>query len=61
MKKGTLIHYIICISAIILTFFAIYYIYINPKNLISASIVILAGCFVAFSQYLIIKEKNKRG
>ncbi|MCZ4243364.1 hypothetical protein [Pedobacter punctiformis] len=58
--KGTLLHYIIGISAAILALVAIYYIYENPKNLISAGIVIFAGCFVAFSQYLIIKGKNKK-
>ena len=59
MKKGTIIHYIIGICAAILVLAAAYYINQNPKNLISAGIIILAGSLVAFSQYLIIKNKNK--
>ncbi len=58
MKKGILLHYIICISAVLLVFAAAYYITVNPKNLISAGIIIIAGSLVAFSQYMIIKSKR---
>jgi len=58
MKTGKIIHYIIGICAILLAFIAVYYIYRNPKNMISASIIAFAGCFVAFSQYAIIKNKK---
>lgn len=60
MKKGTLVHYIIGICATILVLVAAYYINQNPKNLISAGIIILAGSLVASSQYLIIKNKKKK-
>ncbi|WP_316737964.1 hypothetical protein [Pedobacter aquatilis] len=59
MKNLIYVHYIICISAIILVFAAAFYINQNPKNLLSAGIVILAGSLVAYSQYLIIKSKKK--
>lgn len=60
MKKGLIIHYIIAIAAAILVLAAAYYINQNPKNLLSAGIIILAGCLVAFSQYQIIKQKAKQ-
>jgi hypothetical protein len=59
MKKGLIIHYVIGTAAIFLVFAAAYYIQQNPKNLLSAGIIILAGCLVAFSQYQIIKQKKK--
>ncbi|WP_231425782.1 MULTISPECIES: hypothetical protein [Pedobacter] len=60
MKKGLILHYIIAIAAAILVLVAAYYINENPKNLLSAGIIILAGCLVAFSQYQIIKNKKKQ-
>ncbi|WP_029282204.1 hypothetical protein [Pedobacter sp. R20-19] len=60
MKKGLILHYIIGIAAAILVLVAAYYINQNPKNLLSAGVIILAGCVVAFSQYQIIKHKRKR-
>ena len=60
MKKGLILHYIIGIAAAILVLAAAYYINQNPKNLLSAGIIILAGCLVAFSQYQIIKQKKKQ-
>jgi len=60
MKKGLVLHYIIGIAAVILVLAAAYYIQQNPKNLLSAGIIILAGCLVAFSQYQIIKQKKKQ-
>ncbi|WP_316798975.1 hypothetical protein [Pedobacter frigidisoli] len=60
MKKGLIIHYIIAIAAAILVLAAAYYINQNPKNFLSAGIIILAGCLVAFSQYQIIKLKAKQ-
>jgi len=59
MKKGLILHYIIAIAAAILVLAAAYYINQNPKNLLSAGVIILAGCLVAFSQYQIIKSKKK--
>jgi len=59
MKTGLILHYIIGIAAAILVLAAAYYINQNPKNLMSAGIIILAGCLVAFSQYQIIKQKKK--
>ncbi|WP_231460546.1 hypothetical protein [Pedobacter sp. Leaf132] len=59
MKNLIYVHYIICISAVILVFAAGFYINQNPKNLLSAGIIILAGSVVAYSQYLIIKSKRK--
>jgi hypothetical protein len=60
MKTGLILHYTIGISAAILVLVAAYYINVNPKNLLSAGIIILAGSLVAFSQYLIIKSKKKK-
>ncbi|GGE60019.1 hypothetical protein EV200_103570 [Pedobacter psychrotolerans] len=60
MKKGLILHYTIGIAAAILVLAAAYYINQNPKNLLSAGIIILAGSIVAFSQYLIIKHKRKQ-
>ncbi|MCX2573532.1 hypothetical protein [Pedobacter sandarakinus] len=60
MKKGLILHYIIGIAAVILVLAAAYYINQNPKNLLSAGIIILAGCLVAFSQYQIIKGKRSK-
>jgi len=60
MKKVLILHYIIGIAAVILVLAAAYYIQQNPKNLLSAGIIILAGCLVAFSQYQIIKNKKKQ-
>ncbi|MFC3561685.1 hypothetical protein [Pedobacter jamesrossensis] len=60
MKKGLILHYIIGIAAAILVLAAAYYINQNPKNLLSAGIIILAGCLVSFSQYQIIKHKKKK-
>jgi hypothetical protein len=60
MKKGLILHYIIGIAAVILVLASAYYIQQNPKNLLSAGIIILAGCLVAFSQYQIIKNKKKQ-
>ncbi|PWS32434.1 hypothetical protein [Pedobacter paludis] len=60
MKKGLILHYVIAIAAVFLVLTAAYYINQNPKNLISAGIIILAGSLVAFSQYYIIKNKNKQ-
>ena len=60
MKKGLILHYIIGIAAAILVLAAAYYINQNPKNLLSAGLIILAGSIVAFSQYLIIKHKKKQ-
>ena len=60
MKKGLILHYIIGIAAVILVLAAAYYIQQNPNNLLSAGIIILAGCLVAFSQYQIIKQKKKQ-
>jgi len=60
MKKGLILHYIIGIAAAILVLTAAYYINQNPKNLLSAGVIILAGSIVAFSQYLIIKHKRKQ-
>ncbi|WP_316830600.1 hypothetical protein [Pedobacter aquatilis] len=59
MKKGLIIHYIVGIAAAILVFAAAFYINQNPKNLLSAGIIILAGSLVAYSQFLIIKGKKK--
>ncbi len=58
MKTGLIFHYIIGLSAALLVLAAAYFINQNPKNLISAGIIILAGSIVAFSQYLIIKNKK---
>ncbi|UKT63723.1 hypothetical protein [Pedobacter mucosus] len=58
MKKGLIFHYIIGISAALLVLASAYFINQNPKNLVSAGIIILAGSLVAFSQYLIIKNKR---
>jgi len=60
MKKGLILHYVIAIAAVFLVLTATYYINQNPRNLISAGIIILAGSLVAFSQYYIIKNKNKQ-
>ncbi|GGH14210.1 MULTISPECIES: hypothetical protein [Pedobacter] len=60
MKTGLIIHYIIGIAAALLVLAAAYYINQNPDNLLSAGIIILAGCLVAFSQYQIIKQKKKQ-
>ncbi|NTE04980.1 hypothetical protein G6M26_50310 [Agrobacterium tumefaciens] len=60
MKKGLILHYIIGIAAAILVLVAAYYINQNPKNLLSAGLIILAGSIVAFSQYLIIKHKRRQ-
>jgi hypothetical protein len=60
MKTGLILHYIIGIAAALLVLAAAYYIQQNPKNLLSAGIIILAGCLVAFSQYQIIKRKKKK-
>ena len=60
MKTGLILHYIIGIAAALLVLAAAYYIQQNPKNLLSAGIIILAGCLVAFSQYQIIKHKKKQ-
>lgn len=59
MKKELILHYIIGIAAAVLVLAAAYYINLNPKNLLSAGIIIVAGCLVAFSQYQIIKHKRK--
>ncbi|MGY3054240.1 putative membrane protein [Pedobacter sp. UYEF25] len=59
MKKRHILHLVIGISAAVLALVAIYYIYLNPKNLISAGIVATASGVVAISQYLIIKGGRK--
>lgn len=59
MKKGLILHYIIGIAAALLVLAAAYYINLNPKNLLSAGIIILSGSLVAYSQFLIIKSKKK--
>jgi len=59
MKKGLILHYIICFAATILVLAAAFYINKNPENLLSAGIIILAGSLVAYSQFLIIKGKKK--
>ncbi|MET4080978.1 putative membrane protein [Pedobacter sp. UYP30] len=56
MKKKHILHLIIGLSAAVLALVAIYYIYLNPKNLISAGIIATAGVVIAISQYLIIKR-----
>ncbi|WP_443937532.1 hypothetical protein [Pedobacter sp. MW01-1-1] len=58
MQKGLILHYIIGIAALLLVLAAAYVINLNSKNLMSASIIILAGCVVAYTQYLIIKKKR---
>ena len=60
MRKDLILHYIIGTAAGILVLAAAYYINQNPKNLWSAGVIILAGCLVAFSQFQIIKNKNKQ-
>ena len=59
MKKGLILHYIVGVAAAILVLVAAFYINKNPKNLLSAGIIILAGSLVAYSQFLIIKGKRK--
>ncbi|GGI23067.1 hypothetical protein [Pedobacter mendelii] len=59
MKTGLTLHYIVGIAAAILVLAAAYYINQNPKNIVSAGIIILAGSLVAFSQYLIIRRNKK--
>ncbi|KQS31661.1 hypothetical protein [Pedobacter sp. Leaf194] len=59
MKKGLILHYIVGVAAAILVLAAAFYINKNPKNLLSAGIIILAGSLVAYSQFLIIKGKRK--
>ena len=59
MKKGLILHYIVGVAAAILVLAAAFYINKNPKNLLSAGIIILAGSLVAYSQFLIIKGKSK--
>lgn len=59
-KQGLLIHYVIGICALLLAIAAVYYIDQNKANLVSAGIIAFAGCFVAVSQYLIIKNKKKQ-
>jgi len=59
MKKGLVLHYIIGLAATLLVLAAAFYINQNPKNLMSAGIIILAGSLVAYSQFLIIKSKKK--
>ncbi|MFC4212003.1 hypothetical protein ACFOWA_12460 [Pedobacter lithocola] len=59
MKTGIILHYIVGIAAAILVLAAAYYINQNPKNIVSAGIIILAGSLVAFSQYLIIRRNKK--
>lgn len=59
MKKGLILHYIIGIAAAVMVMAAAYYINQNPENLLSAGLIILAGCLVAFSQFQIIKHKRK--
>ncbi|RNL49704.1 hypothetical protein [Pedobacter jejuensis] len=59
MKTGLILHYIVGIAAAILVLAAAYYINQNPKNIVSAGIIILAGSLVAFSQYLIIRRNKK--
>ena len=60
MKAGLIIHYIIGIAAALLVLAAAYYINENPKNLLSAGLVIVSSSLVAFSQYQIIKHKKKK-
>lgn len=60
MKQDLLIHYVIGICALLLALVAVYYIDQNKANLVSAGIICFAGCFVAISQYLIIKNKKKQ-
>jgi len=59
MKQNWL-HYLIGLSALILAAVAGYYIDQNPKNLWSASIIMVAGLFVAVSQYMIIRNKKRK-
>ena len=59
MKKQHTLHLIIGISAAILAVVAMYYIYLNPANLIFAGIIATASGVIAISQYLIIKGRNK--
>jgi len=60
MNKSTAIHYVIGICALLLALAALYYINQNKQNWISAGIIGFAACFVAISQYLIIKNKKKK-
>jgi hypothetical protein len=60
MNKGVAIHYILVIAGLILVIGASYLIYRDHENLISKLIVAFAGLFVIFSQYLLIKIKNKK-
>lgn len=60
MNKNTLIHYVIGICALLLAIAAVYYIDQNKENWISAGIIGFAACFVAISQYLILKNKKKK-
>ena len=60
MKKGLLINYIIGIGDLILAILAVYYIDQNKENVVSVGIIAFAGCFVAISQFLIIKNKKKQ-
>jgi len=60
MNKSIAIHYIIGISALFLALAALYYIDQNKQNWISAGIIGFAACFVAITQYMIIKNKKKK-
>lgn len=59
LRKEHIIHIVIGISAAILALVAMYYIYVNPENLVSAGIIATAGVVIAVSQYLIIKRGKK--
>ena len=60
LKKGHIVHIVIGISAAVLALVAVYYIYANLENLVSAGIIATAGVVIAVSQYLIVK-RGKNG
>lgn len=58
MDKRKLFHYFLLLAALSVIGGAFYCIYLNPKNLISACLIIVACALVAFAQNQIIKRKN---
>lgn len=58
MKKQLIIHYILMAAGLALTIVAAYLLAKNEGNMLSKLIIVFAGLFVAYSQYLIIKNKK---